>query len=104
MSATTTRWAAAATVVITAAAGAITNLITSRWSWTLAVALATLIIGAAVLAYLTAGSPAGAARVTQRVSRNGRIQRSRIRARNGAAVDQRATRGGIIDDSGIDAQ
>ena len=105
MSATRARWAAAAAVVVTAAAGVVTNLITSKWSWTLAVVLAVLITCAAALAYLTTASaiPDGT-RVTQRATRLGKILRSSIKARNGATIDQRATRGGTIEDSKIDTE
>lgn len=88
-------------VVVSAAIGIVTNLITDRWSWTLAGTLAALVILAVVLALLP-NDPTGG-HVTQKAARGGRILRSPIRAHGGRA-QQKATRTGTIEDSGIDVQ
>lgn len=92
---------AAAGVVVSTATGVVTNLITSRPSWSLAAALAVLVIAAIVIAAWSTGSPRGRSRVRQRATRDGRITGSGVTARDGAFVGQEASRQGRITDSPV---
>ncbi|MEU6472458.1 hypothetical protein ABZ927_22290 [Streptomyces massasporeus] len=92
---------ASAGVVLSAATGVVINLITSQPSWSLAAALAVLVIAAIVIAAWSTGSPRGRSRVHQRATRNGHITGSGVTARDGAFVGQKASRRGRITDSPV---
>ncbi|MER6132108.1 hypothetical protein [Streptomyces sp. NPDC001815] len=91
---------AAAAVVVTVATGVVTNLITSRWNWSLGAALIILVLlGVAITVWNTSGGAPDRTRVTQKASRGGQINGSGVTARNGGEVRQRATGKGEIENS-----
>lgn len=116
---------AALSVVLSAATGLLTNVLTDQVSWALAAAVVGLVAAGAALAWAQAhaghGSAttvveqrvrggsitdgritaSGASRVTERVRRNGRISRSTTRARDARVV--RDVGDGSIEDQRTDA-
>ena len=83
-------------VLVSAAVGVVTNLITNRWNWTLAAVLAVLLAAAAVLAAQTAGARRGnRTRIRQKATGRSRIDHSEIKA-NDASITQTARRKGTI--------
>ncbi|HET9657032.1 MAG TPA: hypothetical protein VFP72_16895 [Kineosporiaceae bacterium] len=98
----TQKAAAAAAVPVTVATGIVTNLITNRWSWTLAAALAVLVIFGIALALLPT-NPTGQA--DQRAVNGGKITKSGLKVRGATRVRQTADGNGSgIEDSPIDIQ
>lgn len=99
------RLAAVLTVLISVATAVITNLITSKWSWTLALGLGVLVLLAAGLAASQAAArPSRRLRVTQTASGGAEIRGSAIQAAGDAAVAQAARRHGKIVDSPVTAR
>ncbi|QFQ97343.1 hypothetical protein F9278_15285 [Streptomyces phaeolivaceus] len=93
-------------VLTTVATGVVTNQITDQWSWTWAAALAVLVAAGAWLAVLTLGgsSSTGRTRHHIRADHNGRIEASGATGRDGAVIEQTATRGGTITGSPVSAR
>jgi hypothetical protein len=91
---------AGAGVLISAAGAVVTNLITSKWSWGLAVLLAGLVISGAVLAGLLALPYRKDRQRTfvRQAARGGSIINSLVEADSGARVDERANLQGTIRD------
>jgi hypothetical protein len=89
------RVVAVLTVLLTAAAGVLTNIVTSRWSWTVAVSLAVVIICLSALAWWPARRGRRPA-IVQRARRNAEIDGGRLEASGDAGIDQRADHGGRI--------
>ncbi|MEU0650403.1 hypothetical protein [Streptomyces umbrinus] len=92
-------------VLTTIATGVVTNQITDQWSWTWAAALAVLAAAGAWLALLALASGPAASRSRHRIraDHNGRIEASGATGRDGAIIEQTATRGGIITGSPVSA-
>jgi hypothetical protein len=92
---------AGAGVVVSVAAGVVTNLITAKWSWGLVVLLVGLAVCGATLAALSTASSQGRSRqrtlVRQR-ARGGRVINSVVEADAGARVEEHASRAGQIRD------
>ncbi|BBC29399.1 hypothetical protein SGFS_006930 [Streptomyces graminofaciens] len=90
-------------VLVGIATGVVTNLITDRWSWTMAMAMAVLAAAGIWLALLT---QAASRRTRHRIraSRGGRIENSAATGRGGADIKQNATHGGIISGSPVTAR
>ncbi|MEV0130620.1 hypothetical protein AB0H83_19420 [Dactylosporangium sp. NPDC050688] len=88
-------------VLVTAAIGILTNVVTDSFTWTAAVVLALLIVAAGVLAWLQTGT-ATRRSVRQRATRAGVIRRSPIRLRGAGEVSDRADRHGRIERSKVD--
>lgn len=98
------RLSAVLAVLVSAAVGAVTNLITNRWSWTLAAVLAVLLTAAAGLAaQAVATGRSDRTKIRQEATRGARIHRSPIRAA-GANVTQIARCKGAIIRSRIDTR
>jgi hypothetical protein len=98
------RLSAVLTVVVAAATGVVTNLITNRWTWTLTAILAALLIISGALAALTAGGKKdNRTRIRQRARGNSLIHGSGIRAGGAAEVTQDARHRGKIIRSPIGA-
>ncbi|WP_189152376.1 hypothetical protein [Streptomyces lacrimifluminis] len=93
-------------VFTTIATGVVTNQITDQWSWTWAAALTVLAAAGAWMALLAlAGGPAASrSRHRIRADRNGRIEASGATGRDGAIIEQTATRGGTITGSPVSAR
>jgi uncharacterized membrane protein YdbT with pleckstrin-like domain len=90
-------------VLVSAAVGAVTNLITNRWNWTLAAVLAVLLAASAALAAQTTGARRGDwTRIRQKATGHSRIDHSGIKAKD-ASITQTARRKGTITGSPIDA-
>lgn len=84
-------------VVASVAAGVVTNLVTARWSWGLAVLLAGLVVCAAALAGASAVNGAGRRRtVVRQRARGGRVVNSIVEADAGARVEELASGSGQI--------
>ncbi|WP_371551441.1 hypothetical protein OG266_38565 [Streptomyces sp. NBC_00554] len=85
-------------VVASTAIGIVINMVTSRWSWTLAGVLAVLVTASAWIAVRALGSGAASrTRVLQVATRRGRITSSGVTARGEAFVSQKArARGDIV--------
>ncbi|MGI5159217.1 hypothetical protein [Microbispora sp. CA-102843] len=121
---------AALGAVLSVVVGGLVNVLTASWSWRVFVVAAGLLVVVAVIAYrmestkkqdstsmtrtsqvasgagariATSPISANSADVDQAAENHGQIMNSRIIAEN-AAIRQRATEGGIIEDSGITAQ
>ncbi|WP_338675147.1 hypothetical protein V1460_20770 [Streptomyces sp. SCSIO 30461] len=91
---------AAAGVVVGIATGVVTNLITSRWSWSLAATLAVLAIAAVAIAVQSIGSGTQSRSwVRVRAGHGGQITGSGVTVRDGGSATQTATREGNITDS-----
>lgn len=91
-------------VLVGIATAVVTNLITSRWTWTLAAALAVLAAAGIWLALLAStSSGTGRTRHRIRAGHDGRIENSGATGREGADVRQTATRGGVITGSPVTA-
>ena len=91
-------------VLVSAAVGAVTNLITNRWSWTLAAVLAVLLVASAALAAQAVGARRGdRPRIRQKAAGRSRIDRSGIKVED-ASITQTARRRGTITRSPIDAR
>jgi hypothetical protein len=91
-------------VLVSAAVGAVTNLITNRWSWTLAAVLAVLLVASAALASQAAGAKRGdRPRIRQKATGRSRIDHSGIKAKD-ASITQTARRKGTITGSRIDVR
>jgi hypothetical protein len=84
-------------VVASVGAGVVTNLVTAKWSWGLAVLLAGLVVCGAALAGVSALDGGGRRRtvVRQRV-RGGRVVNSIVEADAGARVEELASGSGQI--------
>jgi hypothetical protein len=99
---------AALSVVLGAAIGLITNVVTGRWNWALAAGLVALVLVAATLAWwdrthsATPPASSGRSKVDQTAA-GGTIKSSEIQARRGADVSETARRQGLIEESSIDA-
>lgn len=90
-------------VLTSAAVGAVTNLITNRWGWTLAALPVLLTMSAALAAQAAAAGRGDGTRVRQIATGGSRIHGSGIHASGGATVTQTASRKGALIDSPIDA-
>jgi uncharacterized membrane protein YdbT with pleckstrin-like domain len=98
------RLGAVLAVLASAATGAVTNLITSQWTWTLAAVLAVLLLVSAALAAQAAGTKRDdRTRIRQTARGHSAIRDSGIRAARTAAITQTARRRGTIIQSSIDA-
>jgi hypothetical protein len=87
-------------VVVSVAAGVVTNLVTSKWSWGLAVLLAGLVACAAALAGASAVNGADRRRtVVRQRARGGRVVNSIVEADAGARVEELASGSGQIIDA-----
>lgn len=96
------RLGAALSVVLSAGSGAVTNMVTQKWSWTLGVGLVVLVLAAAGLAWhTTATAPAPGTTVRQRATGKSRIEGGRIDARQGARVEETARDNATIENSTI---
>jgi hypothetical protein len=95
---------AAASVVLGAAAGYITNIITSRWSWTLLAALVVVVAVAAALAFF--GSTTSPARPGAQVSarRGSRIIGGSTSGKRGTRAQTIAIRNSTISNSDVEAK
>lgn len=90
---------AAGGVVVSVAAGVVTNLVTDKWNWGLAVLLAGLVACGAVLAGASAVNGADRRRtVVRQRARGGRVVNSIIEADSGARVEELASGSGQIID------
>jgi uncharacterized membrane protein YdbT with pleckstrin-like domain len=90
-------------VLASAATGAVTNLITSQWTWTLAAVLAVLLLLSAALAAQAAGTKRdNRARIRQTARGHSTIRDSGIRAARTSAITQTARHRGTIIKSSID--
>ena len=88
---------AAGGVVVSVAAGVVTNLITAKWSWSLVIVLAGLVICAAALAGVSAVDGARRKRtVVRQRARGGRVVNSIVEADAGATVEEVASGSGQI--------
>jgi hypothetical protein len=90
-------------VVLGTAAGFITNLITSRWNWTLGVALLVVVFVNAVLAWLGSSARSGKTTVREIARRDSKILHGTTFANRGAQVKEIARNHGVISNSSIDA-
>jgi hypothetical protein len=96
------RTTAALGVAVSAATGLVTNLLTGRWSTTLAAALAVLVAAGMLLATRTVpGAGGGRTRGWMVARRGGSIRRSGHTLRGGAQVTTTATAGGRVDRSPV---
>lgn len=97
------RFGAMLAVLLSAAVGAVTNLITTRWSWTLIAALAALLLASCALAAhaVAAAKRPGTAQVRQVAKGRAQIRDSGIRLTGDGTVHQTARRKGAIMRSGI---
>lgn len=91
---------AVAGVVVSAAIGYVTNVVTGSFSWALFAVLLSLVALAGALVCVEQGRSLVTS-VRQRADREGKIKDSPIAAANGGSVDDRATRGGTIISSPI---
>lgn len=87
------RTTAALSVVVGAATGLVTGLVTSRWSPALIATLAVLLAAGMFLAVRAVGTTCGRSRVWQ-TARGGTIHTSSIAARGGGDVTDTACSGG----------
>jgi hypothetical protein len=94
---------AAMSVALGAVAGFITNVITSRWNWTLAVALLVIVIINAVLAWFGSSTRSSKTAVREIARGNSRIIHGTTYASKGAQVNEVARKHGTISDSSIEA-
>jgi hypothetical protein len=84
-------------VVASLAAGVVTNLVTAKWSWGLAILLAGLVVCGAALAGASAVEGVGRRRtVVRQRARGGRVVNSVIEADAGARVVELASGSGQI--------
>jgi hypothetical protein len=84
-------------VVASVAAGLVTNLVTAKWSWSLAVLLAGLVVCGAALAGVSAVAGGGRRRtVVRQRARGGRVVNSVVEADGGAWVEELASASGQI--------
>ena len=92
------RLGAVLAVLLGAAVGAVTNLITTRWSWTLIAALAALLLASCALAAHTvaAAKRPSTAQVRQVAKGRSQIHDSGIRLTGRGTVHQTARRKGTI--------
>jgi hypothetical protein len=100
------RLSAVLAVLLSTAVGAVTNLITTRWSWTLIATLAALLLASCTLAAhaaLVARKP-GTAEVFQVAKGRSQIHDSAIRHAGRGIVRQTARRRGTILRSRIDGK
>lgn len=87
-------------VVVSVGASVATNLVTAKWSWSLAILLAGLVVCGAVLAGASAVDSAGRRRtVVRQRARGGRVVNSVIEADAGARVEELASGSGQILDT-----
>jgi hypothetical protein len=87
-------------VVVSVAAGVVTNLVTAKWSWGLAVLLAGLVACGAALAGASAVNGADRRRtVVRQRARGGRVVNSVVEADAGARVEELASGSGQIIDA-----
>ena len=85
--------------VVSVAAGLVTNLITAKWSWSLAVLLAGLVACGAAFAGVSAVNGAGQKRtVVRQRALGGRVVNSIVEADAGARVEELASGSGQIID------
>ncbi|MEU1600442.1 hypothetical protein ABZ468_48770 [Streptomyces sp. NPDC005708] len=103
MATATQKAVSAGGVLVGIATGIVTNLITSRWSWSLAAALTVLAAAGIWLALLTRTTP-GRSRHHIAAAHDGRIENSGATGRDGADISQTATHGGVISGSPITAR
>jgi hypothetical protein len=95
----------ALSVLCSAVVGILTNVVTQAWSWTIAAALAAVIVAAVVLAWRDRSLNArGGTRASQIARGGSRISNTTIRASGNAAVDQLATDQGVIEDARLSAK
>jgi len=92
------RWTGIFSVLATTAIGLITNLITSSFTWALALSLAFLVVLSITIIWLESGHPAPphGPTVTQRAESGGRIESGEIHAKGGASVREEARQFGRI--------
>ncbi|MDX3855633.1 hypothetical protein [Streptomyces sp. AK02-01A] len=96
---------AALSVVLGAACGYVTNLVTGEWSWSLGAGLVLLVAAAAALAWWNHSQTAAAARrATVRQTATGRsvISGARITARGDSLITETAENQATIKDSTIE--
>jgi hypothetical protein len=105
MSATNrSRLIAVAGFLVACGIGALTNIVTSNFTWAVAATLGVLVLTGAVLTWMQyAPTLSLGAGVTQTARRRGLISRSPIHLRGDARVRDRATSRGTIEDSSINA-
>ncbi|MET8397056.1 hypothetical protein ABZV59_34990 [Streptomyces anthocyanicus] len=84
----------------------VTNQITDQWSWAWGAALAVLAASGIWLALLALGGGSSTNRSLHRIraDHRGRISNSGAFGRDGAAIEQTATRGGTITGSPVSAR
>ncbi|TDE38571.1 hypothetical protein [Actinomadura sp. 6K520] len=93
-------------VLLAAAIGLITNMVTSSFTWILALSLAGLVAATAALTWMERGravEPRGTI-VTQRAQSGGSIRSGRITASSGAEVSEKAENDGRISRSKVRAE
>ncbi|TDC97485.1 hypothetical protein [Actinomadura sp. 7K507] len=93
-------------VLLAAAIGLITNMVTSSFTWILALSLAGLVAVAAALTWVGRGRAADPREttVTQKAQSGGSIRSGRITASSGAEVSEKAENDGEISRSKVRAE
>ena len=95
---------AASTVVVATATAVVTNLVTDKWSMTLIAALVALVLVGIALAIRSAAGKGLLTAVRQRVGPGSSVTESGIKASRGADVDDRTGKTGAIRRSRIEAK
>ncbi|GAA3219390.1 hypothetical protein [Actinocorallia longicatena] len=93
---------AAAGVVLTAAVGIITNIVTSGWNWWLGGVLGVLVAATTALAWFGQRSPSPSTTVRQ-IADGGVISGNSIQASGGASVSDAVRGGGRISGTRVEA-